>query len=232
MIMENPKIVDWVYFIRQFNDIAQRYPIHEPKLSGDDLLFGFLNITKHREFEEKFYNEVRKFKIEVSNDKLQFIYDDLKKELFKSIDSYFTWYQVNQSKIKEAKLYNSPYESMYSSMEATRNEVERINNRIEPKIFNDNKSEPTNEKHIEPIIWTSDNVLLGYLVQWLKENGLIAKKCGRDSIIKNHFVDSLGKPISNIKQGLQNMRDLNEGQLPKNYHKIEELLKSLKDAIN
>lgn len=84
-------------------------------------------------------------------------------------------------------------------------------------------------KEIEPIVWTGDNVLLGYLVQWLKDNNYVSKKTSRDTVIKNHFVDENGKPIVNIKQGLQNMRDINNGGLPKDYEKIEPLLKILTD---
>jgi len=81
----------------------------------------------------------------------------------------------------------------------------------------------------KPIIWTSDNVLLGYLVEWLKKHHFIAKSTSRDKTILDHFVDVEGNPIKNIRQGLQNMRDLNNGSLPQKYEKVEELLKDLID---
>lgn len=84
---------------------------------------------------------------------------------------------------------------------------------------------------IEPIVWTGENVLLGYLIQWLKDNGLIAKKTGRDSAIEKHFVDSTGKPIKNIKQALANMKSYNNGQLPRDFEKIQPLLNTLKDLL-
>lgn len=84
---------------------------------------------------------------------------------------------------------------------------------------------------IEPIIWTGHNVLLGYLIQWLKDNGLISNKTGRDTAIRNHFISEKGVPIRNIKQALQKMRDINEGQLPGKYEKIDPLLKTLKDLL-
>ncbi len=87
------------------------------------------------------------------------------------------------------------------------------------------------KKEIEPIVWTGDNVLLGYLIQWLKDEGFIKKKSARDTLIKNHFVDEKGKPIENIKQGLSNIKKYNEGSLPKDFEKIEPLLKTLKDLL-
>jgi len=89
----------------------------------------------------------------------------------------------------------------------------------------------SSRKPIDPIIWTGDNVLLGYLIQWFKDEGLISKKTARDTIIKNHFVDDKGKPIENIKQALSNMKALNNGSLPKNFEKIQPLLKTLKDLL-
>jgi hypothetical protein len=86
-------------------------------------------------------------------------------------------------------------------------------------------------KEIEPIVWTGDNVLLGYLIQWLKDEGFIKKKSARDTLIKNHFVDENGKPIENIKQGLSNTKKYNEGSLPKDFEKIQPLLKTLKDLL-
>jgi hypothetical protein len=80
---------------------------------------------------------------------------------------------------------------------------------------------------IEPIIWTGDKVLLGYMIQWLKDNGLISQKTGRDSAIESHFVDERNQPIKNIKQGLGRVKALNDGGLPKSYEKIEPLLKKL-----
>lgn len=108
--------------------------------------------------------------------------------------------------------------------------------------LNDNKSEsetltamqPVNtqatpmEKQINPIIWTGDKVLLGYMIQWLKDNGLISQKTGRDSAIEGHFVDEKNNPIKNIKQGLSRVKSLNDGGLPKSYEKIEPMLKGLK----
>ncbi|MBK7041527.1 MAG: hypothetical protein IPH46_13930 [Bacteroidetes bacterium] len=40
------------------------------------------------------------------------------------------------------------------------------------------------QKQTEPIIWTANNVLLGYLIQWLKDEGFISKMCARDTIVK------------------------------------------------
>lgn len=85
------------------------------------------------------------------------------------------------------------------------------------------------QKQIEPIIWDADNVLLGYLIQWLKDNGFISKKTGRDSAIKNHFVDATSKQITSIKQGLNNVKKFNDGGLPKDFEKIEPLLNNLKN---
>jgi hypothetical protein len=100
------------------------------------------------------------------------------------------------------------------------------------KLKQTNTQPTPQQKEIEPIIWTGDNVLLGYLVQWLKDNGLIAKKTGRDNAIKNHFVNEKNMPIDNIKQSLQNMKTYNDGKLPKDFEKLEPLLKTLKDLID
>jgi hypothetical protein len=83
-------------------------------------------------------------------------------------------------------------------------------------------------KSIEPIIWTGDKVLLGYMIQWLKDNGLISQQTGRDKAIESHFVDEKNRPIKNIKQGLGRVNASNDGSLPRSYEKIEPLLKVLK----
>jgi hypothetical protein len=71
-------------------------------------------------------------------------------------------------------------------------------------------------------------VLLAYLIDWLKKEGFISKKTGRDSAIRNHFVSENWKPIKNAKQSLKNMRLYNYGELPRKFEIIEPLLKELK----
>ena len=92
-----------------------------------------------------------------------------------------------------------------------------------------NDTNKIDTKKIDPIIWTSDKVLLGFLIQWLKDNHFISKTTARDNVINNHFVDEAGNPIKNIRQLLQGMRDLNDGKLPQKYEKLEPLLNDLKD---
>ncbi len=121
---------------------------------------------------------------------------------------------------------------IYNLWKNTNNNLSKFENSKTSKIMNPSKTNDLETQNkLEPIIWTGDNVLLGYLIQWLKEEGLISKKSARDSIIKNHFVNDKGKPIENIKQALSNMKAINNGGLPRGFEKIHPLLKTLKDLL-
>jgi hypothetical protein len=155
------------------------------------------------------------------------------KSIYSSLDSHlfpidkdveYTITEDFTDYIVEGVIYAFHFEKLYRELNDLKNVTE---NSIQSPV-----SEKSMKANIlEPIIWTENNVLLGYLIQWLKDEGFISKKSPRDTLIKNHFVDESGKPIGNIKQGLLNMKTYNEGQLPTKYEKIEPLLKTLKDLL-
>ncbi len=138
---------------------------------------------------------------------------------YKEVKDYFTVDNLFDAIVQDLKETKQKIDSLFS-LKKLNDKTLTVQNSTSPK-------QP--QMQIEPIIWDTDNILLGYLIQWLKDNGFISKKTGRDAAIKNHFSDPTGKPITNIKQGLNNMKKYNDGALPKDFEKIEPLLNTLKE---
>lgn len=158
------------------------------------------------------------------------IYNDIMLGNINSI-SYYIDYLVNEKKdhsnnityeYQKDKL-NCIIDGVLIAFSLNRLEKEYLNlsnNNIKKDVINVKNSN-------NAIIWNKNNVLLIFLIDWLKENHYISDKSSRNSIIKNHFTNISGEEIKNIRQSLHNVKALNEGQLPKGYEKLENLFKEL-----
>jgi len=142
--MENNAIRGWIGYIRLFVDMATRYPIKEYSYIGGKVKLHHIELDYMRQLENGFYTEIRRKKIEIANDKLQFIYDDIQRELYPTLNKYFLWYEKNLPTMNEMKMNYNFYEPMYSAMQNTKSEIERINNRIEPNVIISNQPVQTN----------------------------------------------------------------------------------------
>jgi hypothetical protein len=125
--LRRPEISNWIYFVRQYIDIATRYKIKdcesgkdsERKSNGEiPVYFYHIDVRVIRDLEQNFIDGINALKFELPDNKLHHVQQIILKE-FRGIESYKLWYKNNEAECKE--LYTNHYYIMLDCMQETIN---------------------------------------------------------------------------------------------------------------